>query len=58
MQQPKLKNYDQVKKVAQDIETDSLLSLWSELGFVSGHSDGKKEEHHGYIIGKEISGDQ
>jgi hypothetical protein len=53
-----LKNNDEVRKISEDIDTDYMPNLWSELGFISGspYYD-SEEDHRNYIIGKEIIGD-
>jgi hypothetical protein len=54
----KLKNYDDVKKLAEEIGTDFMPNLWEELGFISAsYYFDSEEEDISYIIGKKITGD-
>ena len=53
-----LKDTIKFKQLAEDIDTDNMVNLWSEMGHItcSNYFD-QEEEYYTYIIGKELKSD-
>ena len=53
-----LKDTIEFKQRAEDIGTDNMVNLWSEMGHIycSNYFD-QEEEYHTYIVGKEVERD-